>query len=639
MRYFNLYFFSMFCTLILACSNNDDPPLSEKPSLENPVVTNLTVSSADLSAVISGSQTDVIKRGFCYSITKLTPTTTDNVKEAVGDKLELTLSALQSATTYYVRAYLLTSEGTIYSAVTSFKTLAEYEDPLLAQYQPPVYSDNYTSIAAWSQRDQWNLANVHDPTVFKADDGYYYMYQTDASYGNAHSGYGHFHGRRSKDLVNWEYLGATMPENPPSWAKDKLNEYRSEMGLPLIDNPRYGYWAPVARKVRTGLYRMYYCLVPGHYIKTGKYDDATNFDNSWTERALIGVMECSDPASNQWVDKGYVICSASNKGINEWTRSSTNDWEAYFMWNAIDPSYVITPEGEHWLVYGSWHSGFTAVQLNAETGKPLNELGKPWSINGDHSSYGDLIARRGYGRWQASEAPEIIYNSKTGYYYLFMAYDELSVAYNTRVARSKNIKGPYVDMVGKNITENGGGDAYPVVTHPYKFNNSYGWVGISHCAIFNDGQDNWFYASQGRLPANITGINASNAVMMGHVRSIRWTDEGWPLVMPERYGAVPSVAIKEEELVGEWEHINMGYNYQKQFTSVSLKLNSSNISEGALTGSWNFDATKQTVTVGGVKLYLQREVDWEISPRKLTIVYAGYSSDGKTTYWGKKIVN
>lgn len=40
----------------------------------------------------------------------------------------------------------------------------------------------------------------------KTDDGYYYMYQTDASYGNAHSGNGHFHARRSKDLVNWEYL-------------------------------------------------------------------------------------------------------------------------------------------------------------------------------------------------------------------------------------------------------------------------------------------------------------------------------------------------------------------------------------------------------------------------------------------------
>lgn len=66
-------------------------------------------------------------------------------------------------------------------------------------------------------------------------------------------------------------------------------------------------------------------------------------------------------------------------------------------------------------------------------------------------------------------------------------------------------------------------EAFIPVTHPYKFDNSYGWVGISHCAIFDDGQDNWFYSSQGRLPKDIPGINSSNAVMMGHVRSIRWT--------------------------------------------------------------------------------------------------------------------
>ena len=71
----------------------------------------------------------------------------------------------------------------------------------------PTYADSYVNIASWIQRSQWNLANVHDPTVVKASDGYYYMYQTDASYGNAHVGHGHFHGRRSRDLVNWEYLG------------------------------------------------------------------------------------------------------------------------------------------------------------------------------------------------------------------------------------------------------------------------------------------------------------------------------------------------------------------------------------------------------------------------------------------------
>ena len=149
----------------------------------------------------------------------------------------------------------------------------------------------------------------------KADDGYYYMYQTDASYGNAHSGNGHFHARRSKDLVNWEYLGATMSETPPTWIKEKLNAYRQEMGLEPIDNPSYGYWAPVARQVSNGKYRMYYSIVITNYIQTGKpeIENNGNFDGSWTERAFIGLMETSDPASNIWEDKGFVVCSASDR--------------------------------------------------------------------------------------------------------------------------------------------------------------------------------------------------------------------------------------------------------------------------------------------------------------------------------------
>ena len=82
-----------------------------------------------------------------------------------------------------------------------------------------------------------------------AEDGYYYMYQTDASYGNAHTAGGHFHSRRSKDLVNWEYLGGTM-KNLPEWVVPKLNEIRKEMGLAEV-NPNindFGYWAPVVRR-------------------------------------------------------------------------------------------------------------------------------------------------------------------------------------------------------------------------------------------------------------------------------------------------------------------------------------------------------------------------------------------------------
>ena len=265
-------------------------------------------------------------------------------------------------------------------------------------------------------------------------------------------------------------------------------------------------------------------------------------------------METTDPASNAWTDKGFIICSSSDRGMNAWTRSSLSNWDAYFKYNAIDPAYTITKDNKHWLTYGSWHSGIVTLQVDATTGKPLTQLGKPWDIT-DASGYGTLIYKRNNNRWQASEGPEIVYNSNTDYYYLFMAYDELSVAYNTRVARSRNINGPYLGIDGTDITN--GGDILPVVTHPYKFSEGYGWVGISHCAVFDDGKGNWYYASQGRLPKDIEGINASNAIMMGHVRSIRWTEDGWPLVMPERYGAVPKVPITEDELIGNWEHIDM----------------------------------------------------------------------------------
>lgn len=517
----------------------------------------------------------------------------------------------------------------------------------------PAYSDDYSSLSGWSSRARWNLANVHDPTVFKADDGYYYMYQTDASYGNVHDqAGGHYMARRSKDMVNWTILGPAMKGDAPSWVLDSCNAVRTRLGLPLLGStstnaPAYGYWAPVARKVRDGLYRLYYCVILDNYIKTGNQAATNEFDGSWGERAYIGMMETTDPASNVWEDKGYVICSSSDKAKNAYARPNTSNWTGYFRWNAIDPTYEITPEGEHWLIYGSWHSGFAAVQLDPETGKLPEWPGEPWLIGtANKSRYGTKVATRTTGsRWQGSEGPEVIYNPETGYYYMFMAYDELSVAYNTRVARAKSITGPYFGMDGTNITA--GGDCYPVVTHPYKFNPSNasrtvsGWVGFSHCAVWSDGLGNWYYCSQARLPENYNNNAYSNALMMGHVRNIRWTESGWPVVMPERYAGVPQPSILKSELVGEWESIDLSYSYGKQKTSSSLVLNEDGTLSGCYTGTWSFNADAQTLkmvcTAGTFSLCLSREVDWEANPRDVTIVYGGYSANGKKTLWGKKV--
>ena len=495
--------------------------------------------------------------------------------------------------------------------------------------------DDYTNIADWSNRFKWNLANVHDPSVVLADDGYYYMYQTDASYGNAHVGEGqargHFYCRRSKDLVNWEFMGPTM-HGVPTWMKAKLNEIRKAMGLGVSttdfrNQNQFGYWAPCVRRISKDLYRMYYVVtLPG----------TINGAGTWSERCFIGLMETKNPADiDSWVDKGFVVTNYSDLELN-YKVSATDYAHCYFKYNAIDPSLIINEKGEHWLIYGSWHSGFAAMQLDPSTGKPLHALGNPWGKENE-ASYGKFIYTRQLGnRWQASEAPEVVYHD--GYYYLFIAYDELSVAYNTRVVRSKNIDGPYYDITGKDVT-NHGGDAYPILTHPYKFGNHHGWVGISHCAVFNDGKGNWYYASQQRFPENYKGNANSNALMLGGVRSIIWTSDGWPLVLPERYAGITQKAITETELLGDWQHINLAYHYKKQDASVAMTLGSDHkVKSGWKAGkAWTFDASKNVLTIDNERFYLRRELDWEANPRKETIVYVGLSKDGKTTYWGKKV--
>ena len=609
-----------------ACSDSNDDAGSGNVAIGIPEITATTTGSLTVTSSVSGNTSQIVKKGFCYSVNTQNPTIKDNVVDA-NENFSATISGLTPNTSYYIRAYVYGDSRYTYSDALTATTENQSIDEQLENYVAPTYVDNYVDIAGWEQRDKWNLANVHDPTVVLAEDGYYYMYQTDASYGNAHTAGGHFHSRRSKDLVNWEYLGGVM-QSLPDWVIPKLNEIRKEMGLKEVSPSLadFGYWAPCVRKVRNGLYRMYYSIVcPG----------TLNGNGTWSERAFIGLLENSNPANNNgWEDKGYVITNASDKELN--FNVASNDWaNCYYKWNAIDPSYLIDNDGKHYLIYGSWHSGIAALEVDTETGKP-NALPLPFGNNEDIAAYGSLIATRKMGdRWQGSEGPEIVYNAASGYYYLFMAYDALEVPYNTRVCRSKNIYGPYLGIDGTDLTHTGG-DMLPVVTHPYKFNGSYGWVGISHCAVFDDGNGNWYYASQGRYPENVAGNPYSNALMMGHVRSIRWTESGWPVVMPERYGAVPQVAITEDELVGNWEHIDLSYSYGKQKESSTMTLAADHtITAGSWKGgTWSYNADKQILTANGVELCLQRETDWEASPRTHTIVYAGYTNS--KTYWGKK---
>ena len=618
-----------------ACTDSID-------EVNNPlVVSTPTVSAvASNSAYVAGTATGthIVTRGFVYG-TSANPTVDGLKVISTTSNMTVTLSSLTANTTYYVRGYAQTNDQVVYSDEVSFTTKSADSFSELDAWKAPTYADDYRNVSIWNMREHWNLGNVHDPTVVKANDGYYYMYTTDAGFGNPTNGHGHFHGRRSPDLVNWEYVGPALPDLP-AWVPTKLNEIRANMGLKAseADFSKCGYWAPCVRKVRDGLYRMYYVIT---------IDGTIDGKKSWSERAFIGLLETADPAANNWVDKGFVITNYSDKDLNFYV-APTDYANCYFKYNAIDPSYIITPEGQHWLIYGSWHSGFAAVQLNPETGKTVvDPLPNPWGAENE-AAYGKQIWTRTAGdRWQASEAPEVIYHD--GYYYLFVAFDALGTVrdannkvtaeapYNTRVLRSQTIDGWYT------------GDA-AVLTHPYRFvtpnpnaekdedkldDKTQGWAGISHCAIFDDGNGNYYYVSQQRYPSTAGGSNP-DALMLGGVRSVKWLSTGWPTVMPERYAAVPQVAITASDIAGTWEHIDLGYSYGKLKESSEMTFAADGtITSGVWTGGrWSFDATTNTLTANGVELKVQRECDWEAIPRKHTIVYSGIN--GNKSYWGKK---
>ena len=62
---------------------------------------------------------------------------------------------------------------------------------------------------------------------------------------------------------------------------------------------------------------------------------------------------------------------------------------------------------------------------------------------------------------------------------------------------------------------------------------------------------------------------------------------------------------------------------------------------GALKGTWTYDAAKKWLTfdTGSKKVVVcvEREADWEATPRCATIVYAGTEKSLNSTWWGKKV--
>jgi arabinan endo-1,5-alpha-L-arabinosidase len=442
--------------------------------------------------------------------------------------------------------------------------------------------DTYPLLASFDSRLKWGPYNTHDPSIIK-DGEYYYCYSTDAAYGiTVPPG---IQIRRSRDLVDWQFLGFVFDGLPKQGA-----EFIKTNG----GSPFNSLWAPYVIKVGSE-FRLYYSL------------------SSPTPRLSVIGLATSDTPIGPWTEKGLVVTSRDNADIQT---------------NAIDPTVVVTPEGEHWLYYGSAWDGIYILKLNPATGLASSESDK-----------GKRIAQRGFTGGIINgniEGPEVIYHPELNTYYLFIAYDWLETKYNVRVGRSTSPEGPFTDFHGKNLNESE--DNLPMILAPYQFKDHGGWQGTSHPAVFED-NGQYYMAHQGR-----PGVDKYFMVL--HIRKIFWTDSGWPVVSPERFAGTEQTVIANEDLAGTWERIALEYRVVPGFaeTQVIPDFQVSDLLVLDIGGSfndnpqneWMYEAPWLTLKWSSgsqEKVIVERARDWE--NKKACLIFTGLNDNG-TAIWGKK---
>ena len=139
-----------------------------------------------------------------------------------------------------------------------------------------------------------------DPSVMKAEDGYFYLYATG----------GNIWIHRSKDLVHWDFVsGAFEDDKKPDWEEVT------------------GIWAPDINYIN-GKYVMYYSM------------------SSWGGGETCGIgVAVSDTPQGPFTDKGKLFRS-NEIGVH----------------NSIDPFYI-EDEGKKYIFWGSWY-GIWGVELS-----------------------------------------------------------------------------------------------------------------------------------------------------------------------------------------------------------------------------------------------------------------------------------
>lgn len=462
--------------------------------------------------------------------------------------------------------------------------------------------------------------SVHDPSILKAN-GTFYIFGS------------HMSCAKSTDLLNWEKVADGYSRSNPVYGQiydvaDEAFAYSGNASSAIkTDDGTTHVWAPdVIYNKTTGLYYMYYCTT-----------------STWNASNLCYGISKTPEGPYEW--QGALIYSGFDSSTIQYTDVLDYVDETYTKVhyikngaynfencpNAIDPTVFYDKDDRMWMVYGSWSGGIFLLELDPDTGKVIHPAAD--EENGVDPYFGKKLMGGGH---LSIEAPYIMYDEVSGYYYLFVSYGSLvsNGGYQIRVFRSETVNGEYVDMNGaypkKGSAHSRYGlklsgnyelpsmkTAYMATGHNSAFVDEDGKMYVVYHTRFNDGgeyhsprvhqmftnQEGWLcelpYQTQGETISE-TGYDTEEAAGRYYMID-QGTDISSNIACPEVFYLNKDGSVTGKEIEGTWEmtdgtyymHLTMG---EEEYSGIFCRMK-----DEAGTDVMTFSAVGANKSVWGVK--------------------------------------
>ncbi|SFS05258.1 glycoside hydrolase family 43 protein [Anaeromicropila populeti] len=442
-----------------------------------------------------------------------------------------------------------------------------------------------------NEKHSFANVSVHDPSVIKVD-GTYYIFGS------------HLAGAKSTDLMNWTLLstgvnaGNTIIPDAPVELEDALTWAQTDT-----------LWAPDVIQLQDGRFYMYYCACRGD-----------------SPLSALGIA-VSDNVEGPYKNLGIILKSGMGSDIES---EDGGIYNAAEQPNVVDPCVFFDKEGKLWMVYGSYSGGVFILELNPETGFPLE------------TGYGKKLLGENHLR---IEAPYIIYSPESEYYYMFLSFGGLAAdgGYNIRVCRSKTPDGPYYDSAGNDMI-NCKGPANTVFddTAAAEFgakilgNISFQWLegenGKLRNGYVSPGHNSVAYDEETGKYFMIFHTRFENRGEAHEVRvhQLFLNEDDWFVAAPYRYIGESLEVIQDTEVVGTYKLINQMRDISSFIKkSVLISLNEDYTVTGEVSGQWKLSGDNQMeITLGKTEYKGVLLKQWDEYGLKTVLTFSALSEDG-----------